>query len=189
MKLFDRILLVLLLVFVIVFALALGLLATRIYPAEIIQSFVSLLYADYAIVAMLAVAALLLMAIALRLLFAGSGTKQKEIVPDTTLLQTSDLGATYITISALDAMVQKHCQANPKLRTVNSSIQAAGEGASGIAISLKISIAPDTIVPELTGELQQSLKNHVERNAGLPVNSIAVLVEDMAAPPSKNRIE
>ncbi|MDL2234808.1 alkaline shock response membrane anchor protein AmaP [Christensenellaceae bacterium OttesenSCG-928-L17] len=190
MKVIDRIILVLLLIVVIAVALGLGLVATRIYSLETLQQLVASLYQNNVAIIVLAVVALVLLVMAIRLLFADAGGKKKK--DDTVysaLVQAGELGSTFITISALDAMVQKHCRANAKVRNVESKIQTGDDEKPGIFIRLKLGIMPDVTIPELTNELQQSLKEYVEQNAGLHVNEISILVEDMAAAPQKNRVE
>ncbi|MDR1620337.1 MAG: Asp23/Gls24 family envelope stress response protein, partial [Clostridiales bacterium] len=67
-----------------------------------------------------------------------------------------------------------------------SAVTAVKDG--GVTISIRLSIMPDTDIPELTRELQHSLKEYVERYSGISVLEIGILVEDASANP-KSRVD
>lgn len=184
-KLFDRILLALLLIVTLVLSLLLIALAARVIPAANLKAFVDVLYwgANNAII--LASSGLVLFVITVRLMFAGSSGK-KEVQPTSTLVQATELGATFITLSAIDSMVQKHCRANNRIRNVVSCVRAVREG--GITLSVRLALMPDTDIPTLSAELQKTLKEYVEKNSGINVREIGILVEDTSSNP-KSRVE
>ncbi len=184
-KLFDRILLALLLIVTLVLSLLLIALSARILPVENILAFVQLMYTGVNNAVILAATGLVLFLITVRLMFAGSGNK-KEVQPTSTLVQATELGATFITLSAIDSMVQKHCRANNRIRNVVSCVRAVREG--GVTLSVRLALMPDTDIPTLSAELQKTLKEYVERNSGINVREIGILVEDTSSNP-KSRVE
>ncbi len=128
---------------------------------------------------------LVLLVIALRLFIAmgkRKATKEPVKQPTSTLLLAGDNGTAYIALSAVDALVQRHCRANQKIRECESAVNAATAPGGGVNISLKLSVLPDTVIPELTASLQQSLKAYIENVCGIAVVSVDILVIPMQQP-------
>ena len=105
-------------------------------------------------------------------------------MPTSTMLKSGDNGTAYMTITAIDSQVQRHCRANAKVKECDSVVVPAGESASGISIKLKLSVAPDTVIPELSANLQQSLKEYIETLCGVSVNAIDILIVPTQPPKS-----
>ena len=127
-----------------------------------------------------------LLAIAFRL-FVAMGKKRDAknaaaSAPTSTMIMSGDNGTAYMT--AIDSLVQRHCRANAKVRDCESVVVPAGESASGISIKLKLSVAPDTVIPELSANLQQSLKEYIETLCGVSVNAIDILIVPTQPPKS-----
>lgn len=175
-KLFDRILLAILLLFIVLMAVGLLVLCMRVVPLSEIQNTIAFLYADSISLIVVALVCVVLLAIALRLAFGGKAQKQ----PNATLVKATEIGGTYISLAALNTMVQKHCRANNRIRNCTSSVNAVRDG---VTIALKLALMPDTDIPKLTQELQKSLKEYVETLSGIHVLQIGILVEDLSINP------
>lgn len=187
LKAFDRILLALLLIVAIVCAFVLFGVASKLIPESMAIGFVSLFYANLTNALILAGVGLLLLLISIKLVFCGRGPK--EVQPTVTLVRQSEIGGTYIALSAIDSMVQKHCRQQTKVRDCVSALRTAD---NGVAISLKLSVLPDTDVVTLTDELQKSLKEYIETLTGVNVSEVSILVESTTASaqhPATNRVE
>lgn len=186
LKVFDRILLALLLIVGIVCAFVLFGVSVRLIPESMALGFVSLFYANTANAWILAACGLALLLICLKLVFCGRG--RREVRQEATVIRQSDIGGAYIALSAIDAMVQKHCRQQSKVRDCSSSLRVSENG--GVAISLKLSVLPDTDVVALTDELQKSLKEYIESLTGVNVSEVSILVENTAAQyPATGRVE
>ncbi len=183
-KLFDRILLFLLLLFTLLLSLALIALGLRAVAAEQINGFIGSYYYGAIWQWVLLVAGAIILLISIRLMFAGKG-KAKETAPVSALVQNTDLGGTYISLTAIDAMVQKHCRANNRIRNVVSAVVPLREGI--VSLRLKLMLMPDTDIPNITSELQKSLKEYVEKLSGITVQDVGILVEDTSIDP-KTRV-
>ena len=175
LNVFDRILLALLLIAAIVTSFILFGVALQWIPQAMVNDFIALFYAVPQNAWILAGCGLLLLAISLKLLFAGRG--RTEVRPATTLIRQSDIGGTYISLSAIDAMVQKHCRQQSRVRDCTTNLRAVE---NGVAIGLRLSVLPDTDVVKLTEELQKSLKEYVESLTGVNVTEVGILVENTA---------
>lgn len=127
---------------------------------------------------------IVLLAIALRM-FVAMGNKREprtEPLPKAALMLNSENGTAYITVAAIDSLVQRHCHANGKIRECESLVIPSAEPASGISIRLRLSVAPETVIPELSAQLQQSLKEYIQTLCGISVIAIDILVIPTAVP-------
>lgn len=184
-KLFDRVLLAILLILVIAISITFIMVACRVFLASEMQAMVEQLYYNDIVAIVLGVCSAALLIIAIRLLFFG-GKKRDLPEPTSTLVRSSELGSTFIALSAIDSMVQKHCRSNNRIRSVMSVVHALRDG--GITINIRLSLMPDNNIPELTDELQKSLKEYIEQLSGITVREIGILVEDTSIS-AKARVE
>ena len=70
-------------------------------------------------------------------------------------------------------------------REVKSSV---GLAENGVRIRLRLSLMPEAVIPEVSAQLQSTLKDYIETLSGINVKEILVYVEDMANLP-KPRVE
>lgn len=121
-----------------------------------------------------------LLAIALRL-FVAMGRKRTTKgaaapMPTSTMVMSGDNGSAYISIAAIDSLVQRHCRANAKVKECESAVLPASDPSSGISIKLRLGVSPDAVIPELSANLQKSLKEYIESLCGVAVNAIDILI-------------
>ena len=181
MSIVDRILLVVLCLCGVAVSVAGALTMLRVIPLTDLIAFLQALYDNLLYTALVIVAALLVAIICIKLLFSGTAPK----TPQNALIKTTENGAVRISISALDAMAQKHVRQNEKVRDVKSSVVIVE---NGIRFRLRISLMPESIIPEVTAQLQTTLKDYVEGLSGINVKEVLVFVEDMGNAP-KPRVE
>ena len=178
LRVFDRILLGLLLIVAILVSFVLFGIAAHIITEEMATGFVGLFYQFRENAMILAGSGLLLLLISIKLLFAGR-TKRSEIRPASALMQQTEIGGTFISLEAIDAMVQKHCRSQQRVKDCKTTLHS---NETGVTIGIRLCVLPDTDVVTLSGELQKSLKEYVEGLTGVHVNEIGILVESAAAP-------
>lgn len=174
-KLIDRILLAFILVAVLAICTLLMGIALRLVPMTFIQNIIDWPYVDIINSIALGSVSALFFIFALRLFFAGK--KQPEAQPTYSLIKNNEFGSVFITLAAIDSMVQKHCRNNNRIRECVSSINLTNDG---ITIKLKLSLLPDSNIPELTSELQKGLKEYVENLSGILVQEIGILIVSMS---------
>ncbi len=118
---------------------------------------------------------LLVFLVSLRLIigFNKRSKAQKEPAATAATIATGDYGTVQISLAAIDTMVQRHCRANNKVRETTSMVSTRD---GGVAISLKLVLLSDANVPEVTAELQKSLKEYIEGLTGIVVNDISIMV-------------
>ena len=173
LRVFDRILLALLLIVTIVASFALLGVACNLIPQSMVNGFFYLFYANTTNRWILAGAALLVLIISIRLVFAGKSDRQAE--DPAAVMQAGELGSTFVSLSALDGMVKKHCSAYERICACRSTLKS---GSDGLSISLKLAVLPDTNVSLMTGELQRTLKEYIQGLTGIEVKEIRIMVEE-----------
>ena len=183
LKAFDRVLLAILLIVAIVFSFVLLGIATSLIPLEAAAGSLSLFYSNPRNALILGGCALLLLLISIKLLLTGRGKGDKKAepaAPAATLMQQTELGGTFISLEAVDGMVQKHCRAQERVRDCHSTLRAMDDG---VTIGIRLSVLPDTDVAALTQQLQVSLREYIQTLTGINVKEIGILVESAAEEP------
>ncbi|MEA4870328.1 MAG: alkaline shock response membrane anchor protein AmaP [Christensenella sp.] len=178
LKLFDRFLLGILLIAAILVSFILFGIAANLIREDMVGNFVGLFYMFRQNALILAGAGLLLLLISIKLLFAGR-SKSAEVRPASALMRQTEFGGTFISLEALDSMVQKHCRAISRVKDAHTTIHSSE---TGVTIGIRLCVLPDTDVATLSSELQKSLKESIESLTGIQVNEIGVLIESAAVP-------
>ncbi|MDS1030089.1 alkaline shock response membrane anchor protein AmaP [Bacillota bacterium LX-D] len=106
-------------------------------------------------------------------------------LPDSAKVQNTDLGAVNITIIALEHLVSKAAKQVRGIKDVKAKIRSLPEG---IFIKLRVIINPESSIPMVTQELQETVQGYIERIAGIKVLEIKVLV-DYISQDAKSRLE
>jgi len=95
------------------------------------------------------------------------------------------LGKVHITIAALEHLIIKAAKSVQGVREVKPYLQG---GDQGINVQLKIQIMPDINIPYVTESLQKTVREYVQKTAGLSISEIKVLVNKVGSE-VKNRVE
>lgn len=176
MRIIQRIFLTLLMIFLIAAAAALALIACNVIPLDNMQAFVYVVYNVPINAWLIALAAVVLLVMSLVVLFGGRRKAGKQPASATALIRASDIGATYIAVSAIDTMVQKNVRSNQRVKDCHSRVVSEE---NCVAIHLRISLMPDTNIVELTENVQTELKKYIETLTGIIVREIHILVDSV----------
>lgn len=93
--------------------------------------------------------------------------------PTVASIQTTELGAVKITVSALEHLVSKAAKQIKEIREIKPRVKPLTDG---IAIFLYASVSTETNLPFVTKELQDTVKGYIEQIAGINVYEVKVLV-------------
>ncbi len=178
LKWFDRLLLGILLIVAIVASFVLFGMAANLIQEPVVTGFIAQFYNFRENALILAGSGLILLLISIKLLFAGKG-KKTEVRPASALMKQTEFGGTFITLEALDTMIQKHCRAQQRVKDCHTTLHSTE---AGVTVGIRLAVLPDTDVVTLSAELQKTLKEYVEGLTGIHVNEIGILVESAAAP-------
>lgn len=89
------------------------------------------------------------------------------------VLHETDLGLVNITLSALEQLVLKGSSNVSGVREVKPSLKLT---ADGISLLLKVQVIPDIHIPQVTSDLQKTVKDYLMRTTGTSLNEIKVQV-------------
>lgn len=119
-----------------------------------------------------------------RLFWASLGKKQEKYVA----LEDNNLGNVRIAIAAIQSLVEKVVSRITGVSELKSRITQAPQG---VNIHLNVIVTSDVGFPQLSGEIQRLVTEQVTETTGITVNSVRVLVENVAVKPvpaSKPRV-
>ncbi|MGI6175622.1 MAG: alkaline shock response membrane anchor protein AmaP [Christensenellales bacterium] len=172
MKLFDRILLAVYALIILVACVALAFVVFNATPAENITAAISNITQAWQLQAAVGIVLALLILASLRLLFLRGDRRSSE---RDLILKTTDHGVIRISLFTIDSLAQKHARSVSYVRDVKSQVIIYKET---VRIRLKLSLMPETDIPKVTTQLQQSVKEYVEQYAGIFVQEVQIFVED-----------
>ncbi|GAW94166.1 alkaline shock response membrane anchor protein AmaP [Calderihabitans maritimus] len=91
--------------------------------------------------------------------------------------RSTALGEVRITLLALQSMVKKAAGKVNGVKEIKPRLKFTPEG---VAVFLQVMIVPEIDIPETAAELQEKVRDYLERYAGIRVVEIRVLVENLA---------
>lgn len=90
------------------------------------------------------------------------------------LLCSGEMGASFVSGSAINEMVQKCVRGNPKVKSCESRVIEAEGG--GVIINLNIVVLHDTKLPEFCAATQSEVKRSIESVTGIAVRAVAITI-------------
>ena len=167
MKAWERVLLVFL---ALVFIARLGFLAFSVWDPT---ALLVLLYSLQSVYLKIAFSAFLLVLVVLsfRIMFAGLGKNAKNV----TMAASTEAGGIYINIDTVSDLASRAVRKVEGIREIRikTSMQ---EG--GAYVAVKVSMAPESVIPEISAQVQQSVKADIEGLCGIPVKKVVVQVDN-----------
>jgi len=94
-------------------------------------------------------------------------------MPQLISIQTTDLGAVNITVTALDHLVSKAAKQIKEVKEIKSKVKPQTDG---VLIFLNAGVSTESNLPFVTRELQDTIKGYIEQIAGINVLEVKVLV-------------
>ncbi|HOB87168.1 MAG TPA: alkaline shock response membrane anchor protein AmaP [Bacillota bacterium] len=114
------------------------------------------------------VVALLLVSLALR-------TDAKRRPPDTVLVE-NDFGEVRISLTAIENMVHRVAQQQKGVKDNSRKVNVSPQG---LIVYLTVRVMPDLELPALVSELQEKIKNYIEKITGIVVFEVKVKIENI----------
>lgn len=189
-RLIDRLLLGLVLLLFIACMVLVILAVTGIIPAERVTAAVEGLLGtglkNGYIRVLITVLAAVFGFIAVRLLFTGGKTKEKDQTVNASMLASDENGSAYISAASIDSMAQKYVKANNRIRECSSKVTINAD--SSVDVSLKAIVLADTNIPELCETVRTELKQYIENYAGVKVDKVAFMVVNTYTPTTAARV-
>lgn len=173
-RIFDRILLVLLMLVLI--ALGLGFIAVALgfINADVVMYIASLPYINPVNPWIIAGVGALIIIIAIRLIIGMNRRAPKMKGPATIIVGRNELGTSSITLAAVDEMVQRHCSAQPFVNQCSSVLSVSKD--NKLLIALRAILETEANVPEVTSSLSTGLREYIQGLTGVTVGDISIMV-------------
>lgn len=175
MKWFDRVLLALVLIAFIGAAVFMIGVTVSVFDVAFADFSSMMLQGDMVTMVIVAAVCVLMILIAIRVMYASVSHKDRTPMPTTVLLKTTDNGSIRIALTAVDTMVQRSVRSSAAVRDVNSRVMVTEHDA--IAIQLRVTFAPDTVLADATAQIQNEVREYVQTHAGVPVQEVQIFVD------------
>lgn len=179
MGIFDRVILTIFTLFVAVLAAIIILLAAGwLVPLEIFWT--SLLDLSWRWI--IGASAGLTFIIAVRFIYYGF----HRVGADQTLVHESDLGEVRISIGAVENLVRKVARQVKGVRDVRGWVIPGG---GRLNVRLRAVISPDVSVPDVSGNIQNSVRDCLKNVVGVEAGEVRVFVENISNEAHRGRVE
>lgn len=100
-------------------------------------------------------------------------------------IQKSEFGASFMTVSALNAMVSRYIRTDDRISNAKTSVKSNGDA---VSITARISAKADAVIPAMTEQLQNSIKSHIETYSGAKVDKVEVIIESTESSVTEGRV-
>ncbi len=104
-----------------------------------------------------------------------SSFKKKPVMQ--TAIHETNLGQIRITLPALEHLVLKAAKSVHGIRDIKPFINNT---ATGLSIQLKVQVLPDVNIPNITADLQKTIRDYMQKTAGTTVQEVRVLVNKVS---------
>lgn len=181
MRFLTRLLLtlyILLVLFVVVVTLGC---AWKLIDVAFPQYWLSLLYENTAVIWIVSAICIVVALVSFMLMF--SGIRKRK--PKTAKIGTSEGGAIFVTLNALEEMATRHIASHSAVKSVNVRVSVRDGKA---CFTSRMTVVEGTCIPDVLSSLQKSLKEHIETLSGITVDKITLFV-DKTAQVVKARVE
>lgn len=179
MYLFQRLLILIFTLLVIVSAFLLTIYSFGFLPSGYLEDPIASAYGRYEV----GIVSLVVLLLAIYLLVPLAKPKEKSEAT----IQENELGSLKISLEAIRHLIERETQGAEGVEQVKTHLQWLEDG---LEVKLRLKVRPMMEIPSLTTELQSSLQEHVQKTTGVKVHSVQILVEEIAEePPSKTPIK
>ncbi|MDD2510249.1 MAG: alkaline shock response membrane anchor protein AmaP [Syntrophomonas sp.] len=118
--------------------------------------------------------AIIVIAVALVMIVSGLKYESK---PDSIIVDSSLAGQVSITVPAIKVIIMKAVKKVDGVKEIKPAVSSSNDG---LVIYLHTAINPDHNVPEMSKNLQQTVKEYLEDIGGLQVSQVKVLIDDFS---------
>ncbi|MFC5447962.1 alkaline shock response membrane anchor protein AmaP [Paenibacillus aestuarii] len=184
-KIVDRLLLLIYSLIIFVASIFVLFTASSWIPRADAEQFLGSFYVDknYAYAGIAASIIILLISIRFLILSLGRSRSQAPSID-----QRTDFGDIRISMETVENLSLKAAGRTKGVKDLKARVKV---NQSGLEITIRTVVDGETSIPDLTEEMQTSVKNHIEDITGIPVATVTVFVANIvqSAPTFKSRVE
>ena len=114
---------------------------------------------------------LILLVLSFRSMFVSTGKKKSN----SALAASTNEGGIYINLDTINDLAEKAVKKIEDVRDLRVKTAMAEDGAN---IAIKVALSPECVIPEISAQIQQSVKSDIEALCGIAVKKINVQVDN-----------
>ena len=168
MKIGERLLLVFMAIVFFFVAICVG---ACVWSENVLFTFIDFVYSSVFIKIAVSAVILILTVLSIRSVFVSTG-KQKALAA---LAASTDEGAIYINLDTISDLASKAVKKVEGIRELKVKTVMSEEGAN---IAIKVALIPDCVIPEVSAEIQKSVKTDIEALCGIAVKKVVIQVDN-----------
>ena len=169
MGIFDRIILTIYTFLLTFLSLGVIMISLRLIPLDFVWTGISFIY-DHREVSLVGAVFFL---VSIRLLLAGVRSRRSK----NNIVHHNDMGDIYISLDAVENLVEKVAR---QVRGVRNIRVFASHADSGLKISVKAVISPESHVPSVTAEVQERVNAYVKNTVGIELAEMKIFVKNIS---------
>lgn len=178
----GRIVYYIVMILVLLMSICLFMFSIGVISLDYIQSYLKLYYnGNWVVNIITALVAVFLFIVSIKLMTPGK--KQRRLTG--ALVKNTDLGEIQVSIGTLNNLAQKAVRNFDEVKDVDSNIISEIDG---IDVQLRLMIMPDVVIPEITKQIQDEVKDYVESLSGIHVKRVQIFIDNLTHP-QRPRVE
>lgn len=107
----------------------------------------------------------------------------KKKAPDTVTLIAGEKGSVHITIDAMEELARRFLAEIQGIEVNRISIRTIGP--ASVRVNIAVSVMKDVVIPEVTNNITEGMKYHLEKYAGIDAGFVAIKVLPQKQKPQK----
>ena len=181
-RVFDRILIFLVVLLLLALAGAIIVYAYGIVPVDTITFYLQAFQGYWINTVIFTAVAAVLFLIALRLFVSACRRDVPTRSSNTALIGMTESGSVTIALSTVQALAKQYVLSYPDVQTAHLWVRTLEQGS--LDVSVKIAVNQGVNIPELTRQIQGGLCEMLQQTTGLKVETASVLVDNSISPKS-----
>lgn len=170
MGIIDRVILSIYTLLLIFLSLGVILLSLRLISLDIMWTSFSYIYGQWEA----GVVSLVFLLVSLRLLLAGLRPSRRK----DTIVHHTGMGDIHISLHAVENLVEKVARHTRGVRGAKIAVDYGEQ--TGLKISIRAAVSPESNVPGVSTEIQQRVKEYIKSTVGIDLVDIDILVENIS---------
>lgn len=172
MKLFDRFILALYSLILIVVSIIVMAVSLQVFPYQTLERVISSIYEYREVQLAYLIVSFIILLMSLR--FFVYGYKRQKKTPS--IVQPGELGDVRISLDTIESIALKASRRVSGIREIRAKVEPSD---NGTMIHVKATVDGQTPIPQLSDELQKHIKHDIQEIAGIHVEKVTVMISDV----------
>jgi uncharacterized alkaline shock family protein YloU len=169
MGIFDRIILTIYTLLLIVFSSVVILMSLSVISINLVSTVISLIYGQWEA----GLVAGVFLVVSVRLFWAGLRSRRGK----NKIVHHNDMGDVFISLDAVENLVEKSAR---NVRGVRGITVSAYYSAVGLKLSVRAVISPESSVPQVTAEVQERVHQYIKNTVGVELVEMRIFVDNIS---------